>query len=211
MFYNILDKKRTTILSLLKTFKEDFYLAGGTALALQLGHRDSIDFDFFCRTSFQTIELFEKIKKVFKEYDLLKIQDDHDTLTVIVDENIKLSFFSYKYDLIDNLIDEPNLKLASVAEIACMKLSAVTGRASNKDYIDLYYILQEMSLADLLEKVSKKFPDIDQNLILKSLVYFDDIEMEPIMFKNNKDIDFKKIKDFLKKKVFEVFGDKIFK
>ena len=87
-----------------------------------------------------------------------------------------------------------------------MKLSAITGRASNKDYIDLYYVLQDIDLADLLEQTSKKFPDIDRNLILKSLVYFDDIEIEPIMFKNDKEIGFEKIKDFLKKKVFDYFG-----
>ena len=208
MFYNILNKERKDILPLLKNFKKDFYLAGGTALALQLGHRDSIDFDFFCQTSIKTQELFERIKEVFSGRKILKIQDERDTLTVIIDEYLKLSFFGYKYDLIEELIDEPNLKLASIADIACMKLSAITGRASNKDYIDLYYVLQDIDLADLLEQTSKKFPDIDRNLILKSLVYFDDIEMEPIMFKNDKEISFEKIKDFLKKKVFDYFGDK---
>ncbi|MCK4386720.1 MAG: nucleotidyl transferase AbiEii/AbiGii toxin family protein [Candidatus Pacebacteria bacterium] len=208
MFYNILDKNRVAVLPLLKNFKKDFYLAGGTALALHLGHRDSIDFDFFRQKDIKTQELFERIKEVFKEHKILKIQDEHNTLAVIIDENIKLSFFSYKYNLIEDLIDEPNLKLASVAEIACMKLSAITGRAGNKDYIDLYYILQNMPLTDLLEKAAKKFPDLDRNLILKSLVYFDDLEMEPIMFKNNKEIDFETVKDFLKKKVFEDFGGK---
>lgn len=66
MFYNILDKKRKDILPLFKSFKKDFYLAGGTALALQVGHRDSIDFDFFTQKTINTITLFKKLKKSLK-------------------------------------------------------------------------------------------------------------------------------------------------
>ncbi len=122
-------------------------------------------------------------------------------MTVLVDKNIKLSFFTYKYKLLNDLIDEKNLKLASVEDIGCMKLSAITGRATNKDYVDIYYILQNIRLEDLLVKASEKFPDLDKNLILKSLVYFDDIDIEPIIFKNDNYIDFKDVKKFLEKEV----------
>jgi len=204
MFYNILDEKRKKVLPYLKNFKEDFYLAGGTALALQIGHRDSIDFDFFSEKNIDTKKMFEKIKVVFVGQKVVKTQDEFNTLTVLIDKNIKLSFFGYKYSLLEKLIDEPNLKLASVSDIASMKLIAITSRASNKDYIDLYYLLQDMSLKDLLDKASKKFPEIDRNLILKSLVYFADIEIEPILFKNNKEINFERVKDFLKEEVLKL-------
>jgi len=85
-----------------------------------------------------------------------------------------------------------------------MKLSAITSRGISKDYIDLYYILQDIDLSYLLDKSAEKFPDLDRNLILKSLVYFNDVEVEPIKFKHNKDIDFEKVKIFLRKKVLEV-------
>ena len=204
MFYDILDKKRIAILPLLKEFKEDFYLVGGTALALQTGHRDSIDFDFFCQEDINTQKLFEKVKEVFKGQKVLKTQDERNTLTVLIDKTIEISFFSYKYDLVGELVEEPNLKLASVLDIGCMKLSAITSRGISKDYIDLYYILQDIDLNYLLDKSAEKFPDLDRNLILKSLVYFNDIEVEPIKFKHNKDINFEKVKSFLRKKVLEV-------
>ena len=201
MFYNILDKKRKEILPLFKSFKKDFYLAGGTALALQIGHRDSVDFDFFTQKTIDTITLFKKLKKIFKNHTLLKIQEDKNTLSIIIDESIKLSFFTYKTKLISQLIKEDYINLAPIEDIACMKLAAITSRATNKDYIDIYFILQKLPLSVLLEKTRIKLPEIDTNLILKSLVFFDDVKKEPIRFKNNKNIDFKVIKSFIKKTV----------
>ena len=201
MYYNILDKKRLSVLPLLKEFKNDFYLAGGTALALQLGHRDSIDFDFFSPNNIDTKKLFQKIKKLFNKYKILKVQEENNTLTVYIDDNIKISFFTYKYKLISKLLNEPYFKLASINDIGAMKLSAITSRASNKDYIDIYYILKQVPLTKLLQSANKKLPELDRNLILKSLVYFKDIKKEPIKFKNKNKIVFLKIQEFLIKKV----------
>lgn len=196
MFYNILDKKRLAILPLLKNFKTDFYLAGGTGLALQLGHRDSIDFDFFSPKDIDTLKLFFTIQYIFKNHKILKVQEEKNTLTVFIDDNIKLSFFTYNYKLLDKLINEPDFNIASILDIACMKLAAIVSRAANKDYIDLYFILQEIKLETVLDKLRLKMPELDVNLVLKSLVYFKDVNKEPIKFKNNRNIDFKRIKDF---------------
>lgn len=204
MFYNVLDKKRLDILPLFKNFKKDFYLAGGTALAFQIGHRDSVDFDFFSQNDIDTVKVFEWIKDVFIGHEILKIQEEKNTLSLLVDENIKLSFFTYKYGTVNDLVDEENFNLASFEDIGCMKLSAITGRASNKDYIDLYYILQKMKLCDLLEKASIKFPDVDKNLILKSLVFFEDIKKEPIRFRNGNHVEFKEVERFLQKEVKKI-------
>ncbi len=201
MFYNILDQPRLDLLPFLKNLKKDFYLGGGTALALQIGHRDSIDFDFFKEGEIDTQKLFNDLEEFFTGHHLLKVQEERNTLGLIVDDSIMLSFFGYKYKLIRELVKEENLNLASVEDIGCMKLSAITGRASNKDYLDLYYILQNIRLADLLEKASEKFPALDLNLILKSLVYFEDVTLEPIMFKNNNHVDFEEVKKFLEEKV----------
>lgn len=205
MFYDILDKKRIDILPLFNQLKKDFYLAGGTALALQIGHRDSIDFDFFTENNIDTVGLFGDISEIFKDYKVLKIQEEKNTLSVLIGDSIKLSFFTCKYKLLNGLIDESHLKIASVEDIGCMKLSAITGRASNKDYIDLYYILQNLPLKDLLTSASKKFPDLDRNLILKSIIYFEDIDEEQIMFKNNKEVNFGNVKRFLIEKVRELY------
>jgi hypothetical protein len=201
MHYEIFDEKRNTALPLLKEFKNDFYLAGGTGLALQIGHRDSVDFDFFCETDFDTEKLFEKIKQLFYGHKIIKTQEEKNALTVFVDDAIKISFFAYAYKLIGKIIDEPNLKIASIEDIACMKLSAIVSRATNKDYIDLYFILQKFSLKELLENLNQKLPDLDANLVLKSLVYFKDIIIEPIQFKNNYKVDFDEVSQFLQNQV----------
>lgn len=201
MYYDILDKKRLDVLPLLKELKEDFYLAGGTALALQIGHRDSVDFDFFSQENIDTEKLFSRLKEIFSNQEIIKIQEEKNTLTVLVDKDIKISFFSYDYKLFKEKHDEENIFLASIEDIACMKLSAILSRATNKDYIDLYYILKNYSLKELLFLAKKKFPDIDTNLILKSLVYFEDVLVEPIIFKHNKEIEFEEVKEFLIKEV----------
>ncbi len=203
MFYNILDKKRKEILPLFKTFEKDFYLAGGTALALQIGHRDSVDFDFFTQKEINTKKLYEKIKEVFKDHQVLKNQEEKNTLTVTINNSIKVSFFTYKTKMINPLIKEDYFNLASLEDIACMKLSAITSRATNKDYIDIYFILQRKDLADLLNKTKKKLPDISLNLILKSLIFFKDIEIKPIKFKNKNKVSFNKVKTFIKRRVSE--------
>ncbi len=206
MFYDILDENRKSILPLLKNLKSDFYLAGGTALALQLGHRDSIDFDFFTENDFSTEVLFERLQDIFKEYSIKKIQEEKNTLTIIVDNDIKLSFFTYKYPLVKPLIEEEFLRLASLEDIACMKLSAIVSRATEKDYVDLYFILQKYELADLLKLTAQKFSVLDEALILKSLTYFVDVVEEEIIFKHQQNISFSKVKTYLKIKVQKYLG-----
>lgn len=199
MFYDILDKKRREILPLFKPFKKDFYLAGGTALALQIGHRDSVDFDFFSKKDIDTNEVFAKLKEVFKGYKIVKVQEEENTLTVIIDENIAVSFFGYKYKLIKPLVKEEYFNLASIEDIGCMKLSAIIGRKSNKDYIDIYYILQKVKLRYILDMARKKMPELDRNLVVKNLVYFKDIEASPIKFRNNNKVTLKEVEKYIKK------------
>jgi len=205
MHYQILDKKRQEILPLFKIFFQNFYLAGGTALALQLGHRTSIDFDFFTRKEFSPDILLQKIKTIFKNYNPTAIQMEKNTLTVVVNE-VKLSFFYYPYLLLEKLKDEQYLRLASIKDIGCMKLSAIVSRATNKDYVDLYYILQSIALRDLLRGARKKFPELDENLILKSLLYFQDIKQEKINFVDKEKKSLAAVKHFLQTAVKEYVG-----
>ena len=197
LYWNILDRKRKKILPLPGSVKDTFYLAGGTALALQLGHRDSEDFDFFSPVSYDTSSLFEELKKTYFSFQVVRVQEDKDTLTVIVDNGVKLSFFTYPYPLMCDLIETDYMKIAALEDIALMKFSAIVSRSLQKDYVDLYFILKKISLSKLLELVPKKFRGLDINLVLKSLVYFDDVIDEPILYKNGFDVEFTKIKDTL--------------
>ncbi len=204
LYYNILDEKRVNILNHLKYFKNNFYLAGGTALALQIGHRDSIDFDFFTKNDIDTNALFEQISNVFEGFNIQKVQEENNTLSIVVDDEVFISFMSYKYPLIDEFVEDDSLKLASLKDIAAMKLSAIVSRATRKDYIDLYFLLKEFSLEQLLNFAGEKFNNtVDKNLILKSLVYFDDVEEEKIKMIKEKDLNFDSIKSSLREAVDE--------
>lgn len=204
MYYDILDKDRINVLPDLSFLKERFYLAGGTGLALQLGHRDSVDFDFFTKENFNTFDLYKELLEIFGQENISKTLEEKNTLYVVLNRNIKLSFFSYPYLLLETLIKEEFLSIAGIIDIGCMKLSAVVGRAVEKDYIDLYFILKKISLSELLSKAKEKMPDLDRNLILKSLVYFDDVEKENIIFKHNFEISFDEVKGFLEEEVKKV-------
>lgn len=195
--YGILDDQRINVLPKLLPFRElGFYLAGGTALALQIGHRDSIDFDFFCLDSFDTTSLFSKIEQQFFGHNIVRLQDELNTLEIVVDDVIRLSFMTYKYQLIEPVISTDFFDLASIVDIGCMKLSAITSRTAYKDYVDLYFILNEVSLQTLIDSLRVKLPTLDPSLALKSLVYFDDITPEEILYKINP-VDIEVIKSFL--------------
>ena len=203
LYFDILDQKRIDLLHLLKHFKDIFYLAGGTALALLLGHRDSFDFDFFSSGSFSTGDLFQKAEQIFTGHQLVRTQEAKNTLAIIIDDGVKVSFFTYPYELVRPLLKEDYFRIASLEDIACMKLAAITSRSVLKDYVDLYFILHDIVLEKLLNFAKEKFCTIDTNLILKSLVYFEDIQEEPILFKHNKDVSFKLIKKYLAETVKE--------
>ncbi len=198
----ILDKERLDILPLFNAFsKEEFYLAGGTGLALQIGHRDSIDFDFFKEGDFDTKILISKIESIFVGHKISITSEEKNTVSWVIDERIQVSFFGYHHRLQKPLIETKYFNIASIEDIACMKFSAITGRSVEKDYVDLYFIFQKFSLSELLEIFKIKYPTLDIALILKSLVYFDDIEKEHIVFKEGHDVSFETIKEYLQKLV----------
>lgn len=180
MHYEALGEKRRTLLSVLGSFKKDFYLAGGTALALQIGHRISVDFDFFTENDFETEEMYGRVQEVFGE--ATRTQESSNTLSIIVQEDVRISFMKYRYPLLTVCVETEYLRLASLIDIGCMKLNAIVSRSELKDYVDLFFILERLSLTALLVKLAEKIPSLDQNLVLKALVSFDDIQMETIDF-----------------------------
>ena len=159
-------------------FLSSFYLSGGTALSLQLGHRESEDLDFFSEQSFEPDALEKQLLPygALAETELVK-----GTLNTYLD-GVKLQFLLYPYRLIEPLVEWGSTRLSSVIDIACTKLQTVGMRGSKKDFIDIYFILQHFSLPELLEYTKKKYAESDysETHILKSLVYFDDAEDQPM-------------------------------
>lgn len=177
---------------------QKFILAGGTALALHLGHRESVDFDFFCVEDFDPafyVSQFSQIAKV-----KISLQD-HDSLVCMVD-GVKLSLFRYWDKFLYATTDWQSLRLADPKDIALMKLIAVSQRGARKDFIDLYFLFSKkvISPRDALVALKKKSPKIEQNTyhVLKSLAYFADAENEP-MPKMLKKVSWKEIRLFFEK------------
>ena len=159
------------------TWVSDFYLAGGTALALQLGHRQSIDFDFFTKKKLNN-EALKKNLNSLGSFELFS--EDKNTLNAGVN-TIRVSFFEYDVPLLNDLLRINNIFVASLLDIALMKFVAISGRGSKKDFIDLFFLLKYFNLQDLFKDFGKKFGPESANSyhLLKSLVYFEDAENQP--------------------------------
>ncbi|RLG32418.1 hypothetical protein DRN80_06190 [Methanosarcinales archaeon] len=151
-------------------------LVGGTALALQLGHRKSIDLNFFGHTDLEPIEITQELKN----YGSVITRSANRRIQRYMVCNIQLNFVEYDYPWLDEPILKNTLRLASCHDIAAMKLSAITNRGTRKDFIDLAFLLNICSLQELLELYKDKFSDGEIFSVLKSLVYFNDAEEDPM-------------------------------
>jgi hypothetical protein len=182
---------------------KNFYLGGGTALALQLGHRESIDLDWFSQAAFSNSDLKEELSRLGK---LEIIGEEDGTVNAILD-GVKVSFLRYRYPLAFPLVDFERIKLADERDIAAMKIDAASSRGSKKDFIDIYFLLKKYSLDHLVAVFQKKYEGIGYNRlhILKSLVYFEDAEKEP-MPKMLQETDWKTVKRGIQEKVNEIMN-----
>jgi hypothetical protein len=159
--------------------QEDFYLAGGTALAIYLGHRRSRDFDWFTtRPISDAMNLGGLIRKRGIPFSVRQVA--RGTLNGSVSK-VPVSFFEYRYPLLRKKIYWPEFgcRLVSLADIACMKLSAIAQRGHKKDFVDLYALgTKSFSLKQMLNFYQKKFSLKDIGHVLFALSYFDDAEKE---------------------------------
>lgn len=157
---------------------KNFYLAGGTALAWQLGHRQSIDLDWFSRQKFSNRLIKEGLAKLG---DFRLDSEEDGTIHGSLDK-VRISFLFYNYKLLFPLVKSGKVNLADERDIAAMKIDAISSRGSKKDFIDLFFLLEKYSLAELLDFFEKKYQSIKYNQlhILKSLTYFEDADSEPM-------------------------------
>ncbi|HDP36479.1 MAG TPA: hypothetical protein ENN27_01215, partial [Candidatus Atribacteria bacterium] len=180
MFEEVLSKDaKNSLGSLGKSgLLDSTYLAGGTALALQLGHRYSYDFDFFTPQKFDEEILVQRISEAFPEFSLER--KDWGTILGYFGET-RFSLFFYKYPLLFKTHKLLDINIAGIKDIAAMKIAAIADRGTKRDFIDLYFIFNEekiMTLEESLKLYDKKFKALSQNKIhiLKSLVYFEDAD-----------------------------------
>lgn len=160
---------------------KELRLVGGTALALQYGHRQSVDLDFFGKLPEDKEELIEVVRRVG---DITVLNRSKIILQMVVNQ-VKVDFVDYsRYPWIDEPILGDGFVLASDKDIAAMKINAIMGRGTRKDFIDLYLLLQHYSLTQIMDFYRQKYPEFSEYRALLSMTYFDDAEMQdmPLMF-----------------------------
>lgn len=160
-----------------------FYLAGGTALALQIGHRVSVDFDLFSGHEIEK-QLLSNMRRVFSDVPVVVSVNNPDELTTFINE-VKITFLYYPFPVLCDFAVYDGVSLLSVKEISATKAYTIGRRGSYKDYVDLYYILSERhaTLEEIIELAGKKYgSEFNGRLFLEQLVYLADIEDTEIQF-----------------------------
>lgn len=178
-----------------------FYLVGGTALAIQIGHRISVDLDLFSKNKLPQ-NLLATVKRVFSGSSISVTYRATEQLDLFID-GVKITFFHFPYPVVSPCKKIKNVPLATLLEIASMKAFAIGKRLSYKDYIDWYFLLKEkfVDLRRVIAHAKKKFStDFNDRLFLGQLVSFGDIPPQKIAFLRDP-VDRKTVVDFLEKTV----------
>ena len=167
----------TLLKSLMKTQGlSGLRLVGGTALALQIGHRKSIDLVLFGKLELDEYELITLLRET-GNVSQLNITPNIKSYLI---NDIKVDIVNYPYEWISPCVKEDEFRLAGMDDIAAMKLAAITGRGTRKDFIDIFFLLNIYKLNEMIHMYKQKYPEGSEFLALRSLGYFKDAEQEPM-------------------------------
>jgi len=197
MHTEVLTKEQKDLLPLIKLFSKDYYLVGGTAIALIIGHRRSIDFDLFT---------YNKVKRKSIKYILEKnnfipdkiIWEDFEQFHLKVN-SVKMTFFRFPHKLNNFINFEDIIKIPDLLNLAAMKAYALGGRAKWKDYVDLYFLMKgHFNAVEISKKANELFKGFfNEKLFREQLSYFDDVDYTESVEFIGKEIPEDEIKDFL--------------
>ena len=175
MHKEILNNDQLGLLPLLKDFKREFYLVGGTAIALHLGHRRSIDFDLFNPKGFNAKKIITKLDTHHLTYKVTRNVSEQ--LNLIISD-VKFTFFEYPFPVKPEIKFEEFIKIPSLLDLAAMKAYALGRRSKWKDYVDLYFILKNhYSIKQISQRADEIFGQLfSEKLFRAQLCYFKDID-----------------------------------
>ena len=175
MHREILTEKQNELLPYLIEFKRKFYLVGGTAIALHLGHRRSVDFDLFCLSRLNKKDIREKLKK--NPFRIVRLSEDTDQLHLIIND-VKVTFFAYPYKINHSLMLGEYLSLPSLLTLSSMKAFALGRRAKWKDYVDLFFILKNfLTISEISKEAEQIFGQLySEKLFREQLAFHKDID-----------------------------------
>lgn len=165
-------------------------LVGGTGLALQLGHRKSIDLDLFGLINVPSEDLRESLM-AGHSFQIIK---ESTNIHIYLIDGVKVDLVNYSYQWLDKSLQDNGITIASINDIAAMKITAIIGRGTKKDFIDLYFILKHLSLSEILNLYMQKYPEGSVFMAIKSLSFFDDAEADPMPLMYE-DVSWNQIKD----------------
>jgi len=197
MHKEILNNKQIELLPLISQFKREYYLVGGTAIALYLGHRRSIDFDLFKNSTIRHKKNVQKIKDF--GFEPLITRNVSEQMNLIVNE-VKITFFEYPYPIEAIVFFEKIIKIPDLLDLAAMKAFALGRRSKWKDYVDIFFLLKEkFTIKDISERAEKLFGDFfSEKLFRAQLIYFKDIDYtEDIDYMTSNPPTQKEIQNFL--------------
>ena len=184
---------------------KEFYLVGGTALALQLGHRNSIDIDLFTLNEFDDTGIIELVSK---QYSVAEILRRPNTVICLLN-NIKTDFIRHNYPILKPPITEEGITFFSKEDIAAMKFHAIIQSGKRlKDFIDIYFLLQHFSMKQMISFFSSKYTYSNPMIAMKAINFFDDIDVNMDPPKLLKPLPLKKITDRIHEATLK--PDKIF-
>lgn len=149
-----------------------FYLAGGTSLALQIGHRVSVDLDFFGPHQIPHEHILQEISTICEPIVLTNSR----SILIVNMLGVKVDFVNYKYPLLEPIVEVDGIRLISKRDIGAMKLKAITGRGKQRDFYDLFFLLQYIDFQGLVDAFVQKYPDGSTWLVAKSITFFEDAE-----------------------------------
>lgn len=197
MHKEVLTKKQIALLPLVKVFFKDFGLVGGTAIALHIGHRQSIDFDLFSLREFDNFRIRQRISKTHKIDEVIRDEDGQYTLLI---QGVRFTFFYYPFKILFSENFDRIIKLPDPLALAAMKAYALGRRPKWKDYVDLYFIIKHhFPIKDIEAKADQIFKkEFNKKLFLTQLAYFKDIDYsEKIIFQHGSEVSDRKIKEEL--------------
>lgn len=168
-----------------------FYLVGGTSLALQMGHRVSIDLDLFTTEPFDKSELMDLLNVHFEDVSL---ESEGSSMLITNINQVKVDFVKMGYPILFPTLEIEGVRMLNIRDIAPMKLKAIAQRGSKKDFYDIYFLLDILPLPEMLRLFSEKFKQQEIFHVIKSLTYFEDAEQyaDPKVF--DAGITWKKVK-----------------
>ncbi|GAB4414489.1 MAG: nucleotidyl transferase AbiEii/AbiGii toxin family protein [Thermodesulfovibrionales bacterium] len=198
MFKEILTDTQQRLLGLIRLFKNDFYMAGGTAIALHIGHRRSIDFDLFTDKSLDSLKIIRIIKKAGYVVEAT-LEEVAEELTIVVD-GVKITFLEYPFKMKHEVNFDDIITMPDLLTLSAMKAYSLGRRSKWKDYVDLYFILRDhFSIKEISNRAREIFGAVfNERLFREQLCYFEDIDFsETIDFVNDFVSDMV-IKDFFR-------------